>query len=220
MTELNFEQARFNMIEQQLRPWNIFDQGVLDQIQQLPRDEFVPAQYKTQAYTDINVPLGHGECMMPPKLEARMLQALKVQAQDAVLEVGTGSAYVTALLASMARHVYSVDIHQDFINQAQDKLARHHITNVTLECGDAARGWDQHKPYDVIAITGAMPVLPESFQKTLNVGGRLFAIVGDAPAREAVLITRVSDNEWSREVLFETDLPNLQNAPEPERFVL
>lgn len=220
MTAMNYEQARFNMIEQQIRPWEVLDQQVLDLIQRVPREEFVPAAYKQQAFTDTMIPLGDNQFMMAPKIEARMLQALTIQPQDCVLEVGTGSGYVTALLASLARHVYSVEINATLSQQAAQKLAAHQINNVTFEVGDAARGWEQNKPYDVIAITGSLPILPESFQQCLNVGGRLFAVVGDSPVMDVLLITRVAENEFKHEVLFETDLPPLLNAPQPERFHL
>lgn len=220
MTVLNFEEARHNMIVQQIQPWNVRDDKVLDLIQRLPREDFVPTDYKIHAFTDINIPLPNGQEMMSPKLEAYMLQALNVQEQDKVLEIGTGSGYMTALLASQSRHVITVDIDEDMQKQAEEKLKAHQITNVTYEVGDGALGWDSNKPYDVIAITGSLPILPEVFQRNLNVGGRLFVIVGDAPAMEALLITRVKDNEWSHDVLLETDIIALTNAPEPERFVL
>ena len=219
MTVFNFEQARHNMVVQQIRTWNVLDDNVLELLQRLPREDFVPAEYKMHAFTDMNIPLSQGE-MMSPKLEAYMLQALKIQPQDKVLEIGTGSGYVTGLLASLSRHVVTVDIDADVQKKAAEKLDAHQIANVTYEVGDAASGWDKQKPYDVIAITGSMPVLPESFQRDLNVGGRLFAIVGDAPAMETILITRVKENEWSHESLLETDIPALINAVEPERFAL
>lgn len=220
MSVLNFEEARHNMIVQQIRPWNVLDEDVLKLIQRLPREDFVPADYKVHAFTDMNIPLSNDQEMMSPKLEAYMLQALKLQPQDKVLEIGTGSGYVTALLASQSRHVVTVDIDADAQKQAAEKIAAHQIDNVTYEVGDAASGWDKQKPYDVIAITGSMPVLPESFQRDLNVGGRLFAIVGDGPAMDAILITRVKDNEWSHQTLLETEIPALVNAIEPERFAL
>ena len=220
MTALNFEQARHNMIVQQIRPCNVLDDDVLALIQRLPREDFVPAQYKEHAFTDMNIPLAHDQLMMEPKLEAFMLQTLKIQPQDSVLEIGTGCGYVTALFASQSRHVVTVDINAGLQQQAEQKLAVHNINNVTFEAGDGSRGWDKQRPYDVIAITGSMPVLPESFQQSLNVGGRLFAIVGDAPAMEAILITRVGDNEWSHQVLLETNIPPLVNAIEPDRFAL
>jgi len=220
MTVLNFEEARHNMIVQQIQPWNVRDDKVLDLIQRLPREDFVPADYRIHAFTDINIPLSNGQEMLSPKLEAYMLQALQVKDQDKVLEIGTGSGYVTALLASQSRHVITVDIDADMQKRAEEKLNAHQITNVTFEVGDAALGWDKQKPYDVIAITGSLPILPEVFQRNLNVGGRLFAIVGDAPVMEAILITRVKDNEWTHQVLLETNIPALTNAAEPERFVL
>jgi protein-L-isoaspartate(D-aspartate) O-methyltransferase len=220
MSEVNLEQARHNMVLQQIRPWDVLDQRVLDLIETMPREDFVPEAYRKLAYTDTSVHLGHGEVMMPPRVEARMLQALAIQPQDTVLEIGTGSGFVTTLLAKLARHVYSVDIQPDFTNSAAQKLAEHGLVNVTLETGDAARGWTEHGRVDVIAITGSLPILPEIFPQSLNPGGRLFAIVGDSPAMEAVLITRLSEHEFRHENLFETDLPPLRNAQQPNRFTL
>jgi len=220
MTVLNFEEARHNMIVQQIQPWNVRDDKVLDLLQRLPREDFVPAKYKEHAFTDINIALENGQEMMSPKLEASMLQALQIQEQDKVLEIGTGTGYVTALLASQSRHVITVDIDEDVQKRAEEKLKAHQITNVTYEVGDAALGWVEQKPYDVIAITGSLPVLPEVFQRSLTVGGRLFAVVGDAPVMEAILITRISETEWAHKVLFETSIIPLTNAVKPERFVL
>ena len=220
MSILNFEEARHNMIVQQIQPWNVRDDKVLDLLQRLPREDFVPSDYKEHAFTDINIPLGNGQEMMSPKLEAYMLQALRIQDKDKVLEIGTGTGYVTALLASQSRHVITVDIDADMQKRAEENLNAHQITNVTYEVGDAALGWSNQKPYDVIAITGSLPMLPEVFQRNLNIGGRLFAVIGDAPAMEVILITRVKDNEWTHDVLLETDIPALINAAEPERFAL
>lgn len=218
MTDMNFDQARFNMIEQQIRPWDVLDESVLDAIAIVPREDYVPADYLRLAFTDMNIPLGEGEVMMAPKLEARMLQTLSIEPSDTVLEVGTGSGYVTAVLAELARHVYSVDINEGYSEAARQKLMDHQVINATLEVGDAAQGWDHHAPYDVIAITGSLPVLPEAFEKSLKVGGRLFAIVGDSPVMEATLVTRLSETEFQREMVFETDLPPLKNALQPNRF--
>lgn len=220
MSEMNIEQARLNMIEQQIRPWEVLDQRVLDLLADVPREEYVPADYKNLAFSDMSIPLGLGEVMMPPKLEARMLQSLDVQADETVLEIGTGSGYVTTLLAKLARYVYSVDIHEEFVEAARGKLHDAGIINVSVEQGDAAQGWDRYGSYDVIAITGSLPVLPESFQNTLNLGGRLFVIVGDSPVMEAMLITRMGENEFQTDSLFETDLAPLRNALQPDRFVL
>ena len=220
MSDMNLENARHNMIEQQIRPWEVLDQRVLDLLNEIPRENFVPKRYLKLAYADTTIPLGDEQVMMPPRVEARILQALNIQADETVLEVGTGSGYVTALLASLAEHVYSVDINTEMTRTAGEKLADHGIINVVLETGDAARGWDAHAPYDVIVLTGSLPLLPDNFKQALTVGGRLLAIVGDTPAMDVVLITRVGESEWTQETLFETDLPPLINAPEPDRFSL
>ena len=219
MTAMNMAQARHNMIEQQIRPWDVLDQRVLELIAGLPRDEFVPNAYVKLAYADINIPLDHGQVMMAPKVEARMLQALNIQPADKILEIGCGSAYVTALLARSGNHVYSVDIYPDLVESARRKLAAQGISNVTLETGDAVNGWNSHGPYDVIAITGSLPALPESFLQELKTRGRLFAITGQAPVMEARLITRTAERGWLEQTLFETELPPLINAPQPQRFI-
>ena len=220
MSEMNIEQARFNMIEQQIRPWEVLDQKVLNLIADVPREEFVPTSYRNLAFADMNVPIGYNEVMMAPKLEARMLQALAIQPHDSVLESGTGTGYVTTLLAKLARHVDSVDVHEEFIAAAMGKLASDGTLNVSLFQGDAAQGWARNAPYDVIAITGSLPLLPKSFQESLRIGGRLFVIVGDAPVMEAKLITRVGEHEYQEQGLFETDIPPLRNALQPNRFTL
>jgi protein-L-isoaspartate(D-aspartate) O-methyltransferase len=214
---MNLEQARFNMIEQQIRTWEVLDPVVLDLLHRVPREDFVPSTYKGLAFADLEIPLGHGQSMLSPKMEARMLQALDLKKTDTVLEVGTGSGYMTALLASLADHVYSVELIQDLSHNAAQKLAAHQITNVTLEVGDGTRNWDAGR-YDVIVLTGSMPVLPEEFQQHLKPGGRLLAIIGEAPAMEAVLVTCVAENVFRRTVLFETVTPALDNAPQAEQF--
>jgi protein-L-isoaspartate(D-aspartate) O-methyltransferase len=219
MNDSELARARHNMIEQQIRPWDVLDERVLRLLAETPRDQFVPPDYRRLAYADIAVPLGHGQVMMPPRVEARLLQSLDIRSTDDILEVGTGSGYLTALLASVGHHVYSVEIFPDFVAQAHAALDRHGIHNVTLETGDAARGWDKHGPYDVIAVTGSLPVMPEAFQAALRPGGRMFVVVGDPPVMEATLVTRVGPQAWINESLFETELPPLINAPQPARFV-
>ncbi|MDM8569961.1 protein-L-isoaspartate O-methyltransferase, partial [Thiotrichales bacterium HSG1] len=172
------EQARFNMIEQQIRPWEILDQQVLDSISAVPRENFVPKNYYTHAFSDVNIPLTHGQVMMTPKLEARLLQALMVHPSDTVLEIGTGSGYMTALLARNARFVESIDIYQDFIWDAKQKLKSLNIKNVSFNTGDAISNWDSEDKYDLIVFTGALETLDPKFQQQLNIGGSLFAIVG------------------------------------------
>ena len=217
--QIDFERARFNMIEQQIRTWEVLDQDVLDLLFKVRREDFVPDIYRALAFVDMEIPIGHGEKMLQPKLEARMLQELALRSSDRVLEIGTGSGYMTALLASIAEHVYSVEIHPDFTQKAGDKLAAHGLRNVTLETGDAARGWDKHGPYDAILLTGSVPVLAETFKVSLKPGGRLLAIVGVAPVMEAQLVTSAGEGAYNTVSLFETCIAPLKNAQQPERFV-
>ena len=219
-TQMNFEQARFNMIEQQIRTWEVLDQDVLDLIAEIHREDFVPVEYYQLALADVQIPLAHQQVTMTPKLEARLLQALDIQKTDKILEIGTGCAYLTALLARSSHHVTSVDIYPEFTSEAKIKLTRHGIQNITLETGDAIRGWSNQSPYDVIVVTGSVPVLDSCFQEQLNLQGRLFIITGVAPVMEALLITRVGDNEWLKESLFETDIPALIGAPTISEFKL
>ncbi|HYC48273.1 MAG TPA: protein-L-isoaspartate O-methyltransferase [Burkholderiales bacterium] len=216
---MDFERARFNMVEQQIRTWEVLDQRVLDLLFRVPREHFVPAEYRALAFVDMEIPIGHGEKMLQPKLEARMLQELTITGTDRVLEVGTGTGYMTALLAALGAHVYSVDIVPEFTTGARARLTSHGVTNVTLESGDAARGWDQHAPYDVILLTGSVPLLPERFKSSLAAGGRLLAVVGEPPVMQAQLITRVAEGAYNTVGLFETCIAPLRNAPQREKFV-
>ncbi len=213
------EMARINMVEQQIRPWQLFDNRVLDLFASMPRERFVPEKYRSLAYSDCKIPLSQNQMMMPPREEARMLQALNVQKSDLILEVGTGSGFVTALLATSGYKVHSIEIIKDYIEQAQTICESLGIGNIEFEEGDAANGWPHYGPYDVIAITGGFYELPESFKKSLNIGGRLFCIEGSSPAMQAKLITRVDDEKWLEENLFETDIELLINAKKAEAFV-
>jgi len=217
---MNLQQARFNMVEQQIRTWEVLDSVVLDLMDHSPRDEYVPEDYKKLAYADIAIPLGDGEVMMPPRVEARLLQSLAIQPGDEVLEVGTGSGYLTSLLAQLGRQVVSIDISTRLAKLGARNLKHHGIENVTAENGDAVQGWAKNAPYDVIAVTGSVPIFERRFQDQLKVGGRLFIVVGEAPAMEALLIERTAEDQWSRESMFETVIPVLRGAREPERFVL
>ena len=219
MSDLNFESARKHMVESQIRTWEVFDQQVLDLMARAPREDFVPAAYRNLAYADLNIPLSHGQVMMPPKMEARLLQALDVQPTDKVLEVGTGSGYLTWLLANLAREVISVEIDPALSAQAEKTLGIHGIRNAALEVGDAARNWDAHAPYDVILITGSLPLFPAEYQKSLAIGGRLVAVVGASPVMDVLRVRRAAENSYIRESLFETDLPPLKNAQTPASFV-
>ena len=220
MTTINVEQARYNMIEQQIRPCEVLDQTVLDTLSRVRREDYVPEGYKNLAFADTALPIGEGEVMMPPRLEGKMLQALAIAPQNTVLEIGTGSGHFTALLASLARHVYSVEINSTLLETARQTLKKNGVVNVSLEAGDAAHGWEKHAPYEVIVITGSLPVLPDAFKNQLKIGGRLCAIIGDSPVMMVKLITRVSEHQWHSEDLFETDLPALKNALQPNRFKL
>lgn len=216
---MNIEQARINMLGQQLRTWDVLDQHVLDIMGSTPREDFVPPIYRNEAYADMAIPLDHSQIMFTPKEEARLLQALAIKPTESVLEIGTGSGYMTALLARLARQVYSVDIFADFTEQARQKLRALTLSNIELWTGDAAHGWVQKAPYDVIIITGSMYALPASFRNCLKPGGRLVVILGEAPAMEAMLIARDKNNQWSEASLFETVVPALINAVEPPAFV-
>ncbi len=216
---MDIERARFNMVEQQIRTWQVLDQRILDLITRSPREDYVPGIYRKLAFADMNIPLGNGQVMMQPKVEARVLQELEINPTDRILEVGTGSGYLTSLLASLGKHVYSVDLFPDFSRSALEKLARHGHKNVTLNVGDAAAGWDTHAPYDVIVLTGSVPVLPDAFKQNLAPNGRLFAVVGYSPAMEAKIVRRLDASSFGERSLFETDLPALVNAKAPVKFV-
>lgn len=215
---MNVEQARFNMVEQQIRPWDVLDTAVLDLLFEVKRERFVPEACRGLAFADLEIPLAHGESMMSPKLEARIVQELGVKPGDAVYEVGTGSGYLTALLAKLARHVTSAEIHPDLLSRAKANLAAAGIGNVTLLEGDSARAPLAESAFDVIAITGSLPVIPQAFLDRLNVGGRLFAVVGDAPVMKAVVVRQPAAGSFQHTELFETLLKPLVNAPQPPRF--
>ncbi len=216
---MNLEKARFNMIEQQIRPWEVVDQRVLNALKAIHRDEFVPKEYRHLAYADTPIPLGEGQQMMNPNIEARMIQALQLQPTDKVLEIGTGSGFVTALLARLSEHVYSVEISSTLAKAAENTLEEQGVENVTLAVKDGIAGWNDHAPYNAIAVTGSTPYLEDHLEKLLGIGGRLFVIVGEPPVMEAMLITRVGESDWSRESLFETELPALQGARRMVPFV-
>lgn len=218
MNAMNPEQARFNMIEQQIRPWDVLDERVLQVLAGTPREDFVPDQYRALAFSDISIPLAHDQAMMAPKIEARLLQSLALDKDDDILEIGTGSAYLTACLARLGARVHSVDLFEDFIDAAKAKLDAHDIHTVSLEVRDAALGWPDEKRFDAIAVTGSLPVLHRGFHNSLKPGGRLFVIVGRPPVMEALLITRSGESEWREESLFETSVPPLIGAPQPEVF--
>ncbi|SEF49347.1 protein-L-isoaspartate O-methyltransferase family protein [Nitrosomonas ureae] len=215
---MDLEQTRLNMVVQQIRTWYVLDDTVLDLLYKIKREEFVPAENLAMAFVDMEIPLGFGQVMLTPKMEARILQELHIRKTDKILEVGSGSGYMTALLADKGAHVHSVEIIPELKAMAEQNLKAHGIANVTLEQGDAARGWPKHEPYDVIVLTASTPVLPDAFKNSLTPGGRLFAIVGEDPVMEALLITCVAPGEFTTTTLFETSTVPFINAQQPSRF--
>lgn len=216
---MNYEQARFNMIEQQVRTWEVLDQRVLDMMTSVHREDFVPSAYRKLALADINIPLQHEQLTLTPKVEARLLQSLTISPDDRILEIGTGCAYLTTLLAKLGKEVISVDIFPEFTREAAPRLQQHNVNNVTLVTGDAVNGWPDAGPYDVIAVTGSVPLPNEKIERQLSIGGRLFIIIGESPVMEANLVTRVSETGWSRESLFETDIPALIGVVVSDKFI-
>jgi len=215
---MNIEQARFNMIEQQIRPWNVLDQDVLDLLHVVKREQFVPAAYQNLAFADVEIPLPRGEAMLAPKFEARILQEVGVRKHETVLEIGTGSGYMAALLAHRAAKVTTVEINPETAELAKKNLANAGIHNVTVETGNGAEGWAKGAPYDVIVISGALEVLPEAFLKQVKVGGRIAAIIGQAPVMEASIITRTGEDTYGTIKVFETNVRYLAGAPVPSHF--
>ena len=215
---MNIEQARFNMIEQQIRTWEVLDPGVLDLLHEVKREAFVPDGHRAIAFADLEIPIGHGESMMHPKVEARIVQELALQPHETVYEVGTGSGYLTGLLARRSRHVTSAEIHADLKARASASLAAAGIANVTLLAGDSAARPLAEGAYDAIVITGSIPLLPRAFLDRLAPGGRLFAVIGDAPVMKATLVRQPVAGSFQTIELFETLLKPLVNAPQPSRF--
>jgi protein-L-isoaspartate(D-aspartate) O-methyltransferase len=215
---MNLEQARANMVEQQIRPWEVLDQEVIDLLYSVPREQFVPEKHRALAFADLEIPLGDHQCMWQPKLEARVLQELGVRKSDRVLEVGTGSGYLTALLAHRAAHVRSVEISPRLAALGRANLERHGADNVELETGDAARGWPRGAPYDVIVLTGSTSVLPRACLEQLAPGGRLFAVVGESPVMSARLVVCRAPGAFHETDLFETLIAPLANCERAPRF--
>ena len=216
MVDVNSSQARLNMVEQQIRPWNILDQRVLDIMAEIPREQFVPSEYRNLAFTDTEIPIANGQVMLAPKMQAAILQALNIQANDKILEIGTGNGFLTACLARLGQNVTSVEINGELLETAQGNLSQQGISNVSLESGDASAGWDGS--FDVIAITGSYPDYQDQYKQSLNMGGRLFVISGQGHTMEARLIIRTADDAWTDEVLFETEIAALENCEVKKSF--
>jgi len=220
---MDFEKARFNMVEQQVRPWDVLNPDVLAVINDMPREQFTPDEYKNLAYADTRIPLGQYEdtaCSMSnPIIEGRILQEMAIQDEDLILEIGTGSGYLTACLAKLGRHVDSVDINEDMIAMAEKNLNALNINNVNLRSGDASQTWEQKTNYDVIVLSAAVKTIPDSYKKLLKPKGRLFVVTGDAPAMTAHRITRIGKDEWTDEALFETSIePMIQPLEQKFEF--
>ena len=216
---MNLEQARFNMVEQQIRTWEVLDQEVLDLLLTVKREAFVPPACHKLSFADTAIPLGHGAAMLTPAIEAKMLQALQLRKSDKVLEIGTGSGYMAALLGARSDHVYSVEIEPELAAKARANLQRQDADNVTVIEGDGAQGWPAQTPYDAIVLSGSVADIPEALLQQLKVGGRLLAVVGEAPLMQARLVTCVAEGRFQSVNLFETSIPRLRNVPERGKFV-
>ena len=215
---MNFEKARANMVEQQIRTWEVLDQTVLDSISAIPRDEFVPEAYRTVAYSDFEIPIGYGEKMMTPKIEARLVQSINLSSADRVLEVGTGSGYLTALLAHKCAHVTTIEYRSELLEKAQKRLHLHGYNNILSEQGNGIEGWRPNEPYEAVVLTGSVATARLAVGQQLAIGGRLFMVLGEAPVMEAQLITRVGESEFVSETLFETALAPLVSGEAKPQF--
>ncbi len=213
---MDFEKARFNMVEQQVRPWDVLNPRVLDVISEIPRENFAPDKYKNLAYVDTRIPLGSYEdqpCTMAnPVIDGRILQELDIQDEDLILEIGTGSGYLTACLAKLGRHVDTVDINEELTAMAEKNLQALGINNVNLASGDASKTWEQKRNYDVIVISAAMESIPNSYKNLLKPNGKMFIVTGEAPVMTAHLVTRTDENNWTVEDLFETSIEPMIQA--------
>ena len=217
---MNFQLARTNMVEQQIRPWHVLDDNVLEALTLIPRELFVPLAFHELAYSDTDIPIGEGQTMLSPKIVGRALQALSLGSHEKVLEIGTGTGYLTACLSKLVHTVISVEIQESLLKQAEKTLSALHCRNVTLEKGDAVFGWEAYAPYDAIVVTGSYPMgVPKKVcEQVKPITGRIFAICGQGPAMQGVLIERLSKVEYRTQTLFETVVPALQHAPHPKVF--
>lgn len=215
---MNFEHARFNMVEQQVRTWEVLDARVLGLLEEIQREDFVPIRYRKLAFSDLHIPLDHDQVMMKPVQEGRMLQALDLSEDDSVLEIGTGSGFITCCLSHLAKSVVSVELYESLSQEAAARLKDKGVENAELFVGDVMNGWQPEQAHDVVVVTGSVPEVPEQFLGWVNPGGRMFVICGDAPAMEAKVLHRLNATEWREESLFETDVPRLVNAEKPDAF--
>ena len=216
---MDLELAKFNMVEQQIRPWMVLDPHILETMSAVPREHFVPQEYRHLAFADMNIPIGDDQVMLQPKVEARLLQALTPGKGDVALEIGTGTGHVAALLAHCVFDVHSIECRAQFVDLARRNLAGNNVVNVEVIHGDAGQGWNSDIDYNCIFISGSVIELPQSFRELLCIGGRLVAVIGEGSIMDAVLITRTEHADWETEYLFETHLPALDNIDQPDRFV-
>lgn len=216
---INFELARHNMVEQQIRPWEVIDPLVLDAFAKVRREDFVPPRQRKLAFTDVPLPLEHGEFMFKPVLEGRLLQALELAPEHEVLEVGTGSGFLTACLAHIARAITSIDRHEDFALRARARMEGLGFTGARVLQADAFT-FEAGRQFDAVLVGGAVAELPERFRDWVRVGGRLVVVRGQSPVQECLALTRVTDNTWREESLFETDIPYLHGGEPRARFLL
>ena len=216
---MDLEKAKFNLVEQQIRTWNVLNPLLLETLNLVPREKFVPEKYRGAAFADLNIPIGGGQVMIQPNVEARMLQALDPLRHEVVLEIGAGTGYTAALMAHHARRVESVEIRPEFVSLAQNNLSDAGITNVVVHQGDAARGWRSGKEYDCILFSGSVSEIPVQYKESLAVGGRLVAVVGNDPIMNVVLVKRAGAATWEKTYLFETILPPLDNFQSHAKFV-
>ncbi|MCV2217573.1 protein-L-isoaspartate O-methyltransferase family protein [Thauera sp. Sel9] len=215
---MNFEKARFNMVEQQIRPWEVLDQDVLDLLMTVKREEFVPAEARALAFADVEIPIGCGQMMLKPVIEGKVLQALQPSKSDSALEIGTGSGFFAALLAARCEWVRTMEIEPELVKLASANLERNGVENVVVAQGDGIDGWPERAPYDVIVVSGGVQEVPQALLEQLKVGGRLFAFVGEAPVMKARLITCEAEGRFRSEDIFETVVPMLQNAARRDSF--
>jgi len=212
------EKARFNMVEQQIRPWQVLDPAVLQTLQHIARELFVPVAFQALAYTDTDIPIGHGQTMVAPRIDARLLHDVKLTPTDKVLEIGTGSGYFTALLADRSQHVVSLEINPQLHGNARANLQRAGIHNVDVRLADGSAGAAEDGPFDAIVLGGSVHEVPPALLQQLKIGGRLIAIVGEEPVMQATLYTRSSESAWDHRELWDTSAPRLMGFPEPSRF--
>jgi len=221
LMDTSIDSTRFNMVRQQIQPWNVVDDRVLSVMADIPREQFVPAAYRNLAYADMDVPIGEGQTMLAPKVVAHLLQALDIRTDDKILEIGTGTGYVTACLSRLGGWVVSVELHAGLAEQAQTVLQALGLRRLEMRVGDGLEGPVAEGPFDMIAVTGSLPNTEslEILEKQLSPDGRLFTVIGEEPVMEALIVTRVTDQDFRRQSLFETCVPALEKIPVPERFV-